>query len=456
MSTSDTIFALSSAPGRAGVALVRISGGRAGAALKALSRAELPTPRTAMLRALSHPRDAVALDRALVLWFPAPASFTGEDVAELHLHGGRAVVAAVIDALDAIDGLRPAEAGEFTRRAFEAGKLDLSRVEGLADLINAETEAQRRQALRQMEGALSDLTESWRATLMRALAHMEAAIDFPDEQLPDGIAAEVDETLARLIAEITARLEDSFRGERLRDGLHVAIIGPPNAGKSSLLNALARRDAAIVSELAGTTRDVVEVQLDLAGYPVTLADTAGLRQLDNVVSNENGHKIEWEGIRRARARAAAADLKLAVFDLQAWPDLDGQTRDMLDCDSLVVLNKLDKVRPGTWAIEGVRNNDVFALSALTGQGLEALLTRLKAEVVERLGASGAVPAITRARHRRALEDCRAALARARHGTESELKAEDLRLAARALGRITGRVDVEDVLDIVFRDFCIGK
>ncbi len=456
MSLSDTIFALSSAPGRAGVAVVRISGGRADAALKALSRAELPAPRRAALRVLHHPRDAVALDRALVLWFPAPASFTGEDVAELHLHGGRAVVAAVIDALDAIDGLRPAEAGEFTRRAFEAGKLDLSRVEGLADLINAETEAQRRQALRQMDGALSDVTESWRSTLMRALAHMEAAIDFPDEQLPDGIAAEVDGTLSRLITEITAQLDDSFRGERLRDGLHVAIIGPPNAGKSSLLNVLARRDAAIVSELAGTTRDVVEVQLDLAGYPVTIADTAGLRKLDNVVASEDSHKIEWEGIRRARARAAAADLKLAVFDLTAWPDLDRQTRDMLDSDSLVVLNKLDKVRLASWAIEGVRDSDLFALSALTGQGLDALLTRLKIEVVERLGAAGAAPAITRARHRRALEDCRAALARAREGRESELTAEDLRLAARALGRITGRVDVEDVLDIVFRDFCIGK
>jgi tRNA modification GTPase len=456
MSSEDTIFALSSAPGRAGVAVVRLSGSRAGAALEARGGGALPSPRVASLRRLVDPARGQPLDRALVLWFPAPHSFTGEDVVEFHLHGGRAVVAAVVEALSGLAGLRAAEAGEFTRRAFDGGKLDLAEVEGLADLINAETEAQRRQALRQMEGALSALTETWSRSLQRTLAHMEAAIDFPDEQLPAEILAGVTSEIREVEEAITRQLADAGRGERLRHGLQVAIIGPPNAGKSSLLNALARREAAIVSETAGTTRDVIEVHLDLAGYPVTLADTAGLRDPDRGREASANHSIEREGIKRARDRAAAADLKLAVFDLLEWPALDPQTRRMLDGDSLVVLNKRDRVEAAAWSIEGISTGDTFPLSALTGAGMDQLLSRLESEVVARLGTAGAEPAITRARHLGALEACGAALRRAGAAAQAELAAEDLRLALRALGRITGQVGVEDILDIVFRDFCIGK
>jgi len=453
-SAGDTIFALSTPPGRAGIGVVRLSGPAASAALEALAGAPRPAPRVAHLRQLTDPDNRAALDRALVLWFAGPASFTGEDMVELHLHGGRAVAAAVIGALSRRPGLRPAEPGEFTRRAFDNGKLDLSEVEGLADLIDAETDAQRRQALCQMTGGLSRLTEDWRTRLLSGLAHLEAAIDFPEEDLPETLLNGTRAAAAELGAEIRRHLADRGRGERLRDGLQIAIVGPPNSGKSSLLNALARRDVAIVSELAGTTRDVIEVHLDLGGYPVTLADTAGLRALDE----GSGDAVEQEGMRRARGRAAEADLKLAVFDVTSWPDLDAETLAVVDQDTLAVLNKID-LRPGAPDGPGpaaLQDRPSFAISARTGQGLGRLLEEVEQRVVERLGVAGAAPAVTRARHRGALEDCRAALERVAAAELPELAAEDLRLAARALGRITGRVDVEDVLDVVFRDFCIGK
>jgi tRNA modification GTPase len=453
----DTIFALSTAPGRAGIAVLRLSGPAAGAALEALAGAALPPPRAARLARLEDPETGAAIDRGLVLWFPGPASFTGEDMAELHLHGGRAVTAAALDALARRPGLRPAEPGEFTRRAFDHGKLDLAEVEGLADLIDAETEAQRRQALRQMSGHLSGLVQGWRTRLLPLLAHLEAAIDFPDEGLPQSLVREAVAETGALVGEIATQLADQGRGERLREGLQVAIIGPPNSGKSSLLNALARRDVAIVSATAGTTRDVIEVHLDLAGYPVTLADTAGLRDL----TAEGGDDIEREGLRRARLRAAEADLKLAVFDLAgmgqtSWPDLDPQALALVDAETLVVLNKADLRRPDMVNPEAVGGRPAFVLSAKTGQGLGALLDELTRQATERLGLAGAAPAITRLRHRRALEDCRVALERAQEAGLPELAAEDLRLALRALGRITGQVDVEDILDVIFRDFCIGK
>lgn len=451
MAGEDTIFALSSAPGRAGVAVVRISGPGAETALATLA-GRVPLPRRASLAAIRDPASGEAIDRGLVLWFPAPASFTGEDMAELQLHGGRAVVAAALAALGALPGLRPAEPGEFTRRAFDRDRLDLAEVEGLADLILAETEAQRRQALRQMDGALSHRTETWRETLVRLLAYVEAAIDFPDEELPPDLTARIVPNILELKVEIIRALDDQGRGERLREGLYVAIIGPPNAGKSSLLNALARREAAIVASTAGTTRDVVEVQLDLGGYPVTLADTAGLRELD---AADGQAAIEAEGVRRARAGAAAADLRIAVFDIRDLPDLDPATLALVDADTLVVLNKSDLAAdPKPPEIAG---REPSVLSLLSGAGLPAFLARLEAEIANRLEAgAGAAPLVTRARHRRALEDCTAALERAAVGAAPELLAEDLRLAARALGRITGRVDVEDLLDVIFRDFCIGK
>ncbi len=452
MDSTDTIFALSTPPGRSAIAVVRLSGSAVASVLEALTDGSRPPARLARLVHVRDPDNGAAIDHALVLWFPGPASFTGEDMAELHLHGGRAVVAAVVETLDRQSGLRLAEPGEFTRRAFDNGKLDLSEVEGLADLVDAETEAQRHQALRQMGGELSRIVEDWRNRLLPALAHLEAAIDFSDEDLPEGLIASARASLGALSGEIGAFLADNRRGERLRDGLQIAIIGPPNSGKSSLLNALAKREVAIVSATAGTTRDVIEVHLDLGGYPVTLADTAGLRMLEA----DEGDGIEQEGMRRARRRASDADLKLAVFDVTTWPSLDPEGLALVDGNGLVVLNKVD-LRP-EWPLEAgeIQGCPVFAISALTGQGLARLLSDLERRVADRLGVVGTAPAVTRARHRTALEDCRTALERALAAELPELIAEDLRLALRALGRLTGQVDVEDILDVIFRDFCIGK
>jgi len=376
------------------------------------------------------------IDRGLALWFPGPASFTGEDCAEFHVHGGRAVVEAMLAALAAQPGLRPADPGEFTRRAVENGKLDLTSAEALADLIDAETQSQRRQALRQYEGALYALYEDWRARLIRASAWAEASIDFSDEELPDGVLAETNTVLNKITKEVQNHLDDSSSGELVREGLHLTVIGLPNAGKSSLINALARRDVAIVSETPGTTRDVIEARLDLGGYLVTVADTAGLRASPDA--------IEQEGVRRALARAEAADLVLLLLDGSA-PDTD--LADLPRAD-LIVWNKADLPWP--------RPNEGLRLSLKTGEGLAALLETLTAKVRARLERHSDSPPLTRARHRHALEEALAALRRAIQADESELMAEDIRLALRALGRITGRVDIEDVLDVVFRDFCIGK
>jgi tRNA modification GTPase len=442
MTEAPTIFALASGAGAAGVAVIRVSGPRAFEAVTALTGEAPPRARTASLRRIADPQTDEALDDGLVLWFQGPASFTGEDVAEFHVHGGRAVVAGVLGALAALPSLRPAEPGEFTRRAFEAGKLDLTAAEAVADLVAAETSGQRRQALRQLDGALGRLYDGWAGRLTRALAHVEAAIDFPDEDLPQDVVDGVEAEVTALAGAIDAHLADGGRGERLRDGLAVAIVGAPNAGKSSLLNALAGRDAAIVSSRAGTTRDVVEVRLDLRGIPVTLADTAGLRETED--------EVEAEGVRRALARAEAADLRLAVFDGAAGPD--AATLALVDADAVPVWNKLDLVG---WAPAEIADRPASAVSAATGQGIDALLTRLGEEAERRVGASE-TPALTRARHRRALEEARDALRRSLGAGLPELAAEDLRLAVRALGRITGRVDVEDLLDVIFRDFCIGK
>ena len=435
MRVEPTIFAPATARGRAGVAIVRVSGPMAGPSLERLSGV-LPAPRLARFAALTDPVTGEAIDQGLVLWFPGPASFTGEDVAEFHVHGGPAVVAALLAALGRIEQCRLAEAGEFSRRAFLNGKLDLTQVEGLGDLIEAETAAQRRQALGQMAGGFARIAEGWALRLTRTLAHVEAAIDFPDEDLPDDLLGPARIVAEALEREIKARLADGRRGEILRDGLSVALIGPPNSGKSSLMNALAGRDAAIVSAQAGTTRDVIEVHLDLGGYPVILADTAGIR--------DGADPIEAEGIRRARARAESADLRLLVLDAGAPEHLEGFAA-LRDAATLLVWNKVDQVDPPA---EGL------AVSAATGQGLGALIEALAARAEGMFG--GDAPIVTRERHRVALEDCVLSLSRAVAGTDPALVAEDLRLAVRALGRITGRVDVEDLLDVIFRDFCIGK
>jgi tRNA modification GTPase len=447
---APTLFALSTAPGRAGVAVIRISGPNAGAALCALTgRAAPPPPRRAVHVRFRDPSAGEPLDDGLALFFPGPHSFTGEDVAELHGHGGRATVRALLDALAALPGLEPAEPGAFTRRAFDAGKLDLTAVEGLADLIDAETAAQRKQALRQMDGALGRLTDGWRDRLVRALAHLEATIDFSDEDLPEALLPGLLTDVTALADEIAAHLSAPPRGERLRDGVHVAVLGPPNAGKSSLVNALAKREAAIVSAIAGTTRDVVEVHLDLDGFPVVLADTAGLRESADV--------IEQEGVRRAHARAEAADIRLLLLDGAAADPMDPAVAGLAaDPGVLVALNKTDlrgDAPPPTLPDGRVP----LGLSLASGAGFEALLAALTARVraLAEAGA-GAPPPLTRARHRHALAQTHDALVRALGAPLPELVAEDLRLAARALGRLTGRVDVEDLLDVIFRDFCIGK
>lgn len=437
---TDTIFALSTAAGRAGIAVLRLSGPKAQSALQALA-GRLPPPQRASLARFRDPASGEAIDQGLMLLFPAPRSVTGEDVAELHVHGSRAVTAALLESLGHMAGLRLAEPGEFARRAFLNDKLDLTEVEGLADLIAAETAAQRRQALRQLGGDLGRLCEGWRQLLLAIQARLEAAIDFPEEDLPSNLLDKARAEAARLAAEIETQLADARRGERLRDGIAVAILGAPNVGKSSLMNALARREVAITSAIAGTTRDVIEVALDLKGYPVVLADTAGLREARDA--------IEEEGVRRARARAAAADLKLVLLDARQ-PAPDEALRALIDEDALLIANKIDLLPQGDKPPAGM-----LPLSVKTGEGMEDLLARLTAAVAERL-APGNAPVVTRARHRRALEDCVAALARFAQAALPELAAEDLRLAVRALGRITGRVDVEDMLDVLFREFCIGK
>jgi tRNA modification GTPase len=480
----DTIYALSSGRPPAAIAVVRISGPRAGEALEALA-GKIPTPRkAALVRIRGH--DGEILDKGLALWFPGPQSETGEDVAELQLHGGRAVIAAVFDALSTLDGLRPAEAGEFTRRAFENGKLDLTAVEGLADLVVAETEGQRRQAFRQMAGALGNRAENWRAQLIQALALVEAQIDFSDEaDVPQDLVTEALQIARSLEKEIASALADGGRGERLREGLIVTIAGPPNAGKSTLLNRIAKREAAIVSPYAGTTRDVIEVHLDLGGLPITLLDTAGIR--------ETNDPVELEGVRRARDRASSADLVLWVVDASSsLAERPFAKAEREAPPSWLICNKIDLIQNHTIRNElddqnnpnnepSLRTNKSlinmvsekltdknefefnrseleFEVSAVTGEGLALLFAQLKEFAKHFLsGAESAL--VTRERHRRALGDVLSALRRALGSQVSgheDLVAEDLRIAARALGRLTGRVDVEDILEVIFRDFCIGK
>jgi tRNA modification GTPase len=500
----DTIFALSSGPPPAAIAVVRISGPQARAALESLS-GRLPQSRQASLARLRDPASGENLDEALALWFPSPRSETGEDMAELQLHGGRAVIAAVLAALGRLPGFRPAEAGEFTRRAFENGRMDLTAVEGLADLIGAETEAQRRQAYRQLKGMLGDQAETWRARLIQAQALVEAGIDFSDEgDVPAELIRPALAIARELHDEISTALAQAGRGERLRDGLVVAIAGPPNAGKSTLLNRIAKREAAIVSPFAGTTRDVIEVHLDLGGYPVTLLDTAGMRETDD--------PVEQEGVRRARERAAAADLVLWITEAgqpmadfprfggsgvtDGRPMADGEERrinprSMADtlAEAPLPLSHLAGVtgplaeNPPVWVIRNKTDllpaagapagalagnpspknepkyeieHGFIPMSAANGTGVDGLLGRLEAHSRQFFGRESGL--ITRERHRAHLLAADSALVRAlaeAPGRE-EIVAEELRLASRALGRLTGKIDVEDILDAIFRDFCIGK
>ncbi|MCK5574609.1 MAG: tRNA uridine-5-carboxymethylaminomethyl(34) synthesis GTPase MnmE [Sphingomonadales bacterium] len=448
VSTSNTIYALASGPGRGGVNVVRFSGSDALQHLLPLCGLKSSEPRKAHLVKVKDPKTNTVIDHALFLYFKAPHSFTGEDVVELHIHGGPAVLDAIFGLVSRETPFRLAERGEFTRRAYEHGKMDLTAAEGLNDLVCAETEGQRRLALAQMDGALADLYEGWRKRLVASLAWLEAAIDFADEELPDDLESKSTPDLIDLKHEIKKHLDDGKRGERIRLGFRIVILGAPNVGKSSLLNALAKEDVAIVSDVAGTTRDVIEVKMDLGGYAVSLIDTAGLR--------ESADDIEREGVRRALQKAEDADLKLLMVDVKDWPTLGPDLEPHLGDRSMVLINKVDRA-VGFACPDRHMDHKVYCLSAQNGEGLQDLLTGLESYVKARLASSEAQP-LTRARHREALASCVDALNRYLDSIHADpaVRAEDIRIAARYLGRITGRVDVEDVLDVVFSDFCIGK
>lgn len=444
----QTIFALSSGRPPSAIAIVRVSGPEAGAALK-LFAGKIPPPRLAT-RSLLRATDQQPIDDAVVLWFPGPASATGEDVAEFHVHGGRAVLASLFASLSSIENMRAAEPGEFTRRAFENGKLDLTEAEGLDDLIHADTDRQRRQALRQLNGLLGDRVRDWRAQIIEASALIEAGIDFADEgDVPTGLIAPALVRIKTLLGEIQQVLAGQGRSERLRDGLVIAIAGPPNVGKSTLMNQLARREVAIVSPHAGTTRDIIEVQLDLDGYPVTVIDTAGVRETDD--------PVEREGVRRARVRAAEADLLLWLSDAEHDMNFPSEgtapiwlVRNKIDLDSV---RQTATARPAGATGQGLS----FAISASRGDGVAELISALIGFAQEFFGATES-GLISRIRQRELLQQTAASLQRsiAVVGEGEELAAEDLRSAAYTLGRLLGRVDVEDILGAVFREFCIGK
>jgi tRNA modification GTPase len=435
MTATHTIIAPASAIG-GGVAIVRLSGALSREAFMKLTGLKSPEPRQAQLVSLKTPSGKL-LDKAVALYFAAPNSYTGEDVLELHVHGGRAVVQGVIDTVLSLDkSFRLATGGEFTKRAVLNGKLDLTEAEAVADLVAAETEAQKELALAQMGGALKNLYEDWRARLLNLLAHMEASIDFVDEEdVPADLLRDIDEKIGVILNEINHHLDDQSLGERLRDGFTIAVIGAPNAGKSSLVNALAKRDVAIVSDIAGTTRDALEVHLNLGGYPVILVDTAGLR--------ETSDSIESEGIRRAKFRAQNADLVLALFD--ATVKQDKETLSAVDARTLTVFTKSDLAKSGGLSVSVTQN-----------ENLDRLVDEMTARIAKLAAPKSSAPLLTRTRHRENVTETQAHLHRAVENASPELKTEDMRLAVRALGRLTGRVDVEDLLDVIFRDFCIGK
>ncbi len=446
MANPNTVFAVSSGAGKAGVAVVRVSGPGASNALKAMC-GDIPHARTAVLRKIVHPGSGELLDQGLVLWFPHPESFTGEDVAEFHIHGGPAVVTSVVEALSVVDGLRLAEAGEFTRRAFEAGKLDLSSVEGLADLINAQTNAQRRLALRDASGGLSARCDVWRDVLVRSLAMVEADIDFADERdVPNDLVGLEVPKLVAVVDEMDGWLVSGAGGEILRSGFHVVIAGLPNVGKSSLLNAIAGRNAAIVTDVPGTTRDVIEVFLDLGGFPVVVSDTAGLRDTESVV--------ERIGVDQARSSVGEAELVVWVCDERGvWPK---EARSYLDSDALWVRNKSD-LAPASVSNQAL---PVIDVSAVRGWGVRKLISQIESRAKQRMGGAESI-GLARSRQVVCLRECQNCLKRGLEvfdgdGGQDELVGESLRQALHALGRLSGRVDVEDLLDVVFGEFCIGK
>ena len=440
MDFSDTIFACSSGFGKAGIAIIRVSGSKSLEVLDIVSGIKNPKARQVRFAEIRNSVSKEVIDKGIVIYFSGPESYTGEDVVEFQVHGGRSVLNEVLESLSLIEGLRVAEAGEFSRRAVLNGKMDLTSAEGVIDLINADTKEQRRQAYRQLSGSLCKLYEDWRSRIVKILAYIEAYIDFPEEDIPASEILRLDNDVKLLIKEQQEHLEDNHRGEVLKNGFKIAIIGVPNAGKSSLLNRLVKRDVAIVSKKAGTTRDVIEAYLDIGGYPVIFSDTAGLRSSED--------EIEAEGIKRALLRAQDSDLILGIFDGEEYPFLDSQTLSLLRPGDLSIVNKSDLIRCKI-------KDDVLAVSALTGFGIDLLLERISLIVSERLSLRDS-PALTSLRHREAISKSISYLQRSLDAQQLDLRAEDIRMAARHIGSITGTIGVEEVLDVIFKDFCIGK
>ncbi len=442
-----TIYALSTGPGISGIAVIRVSGKKTGDVIKKITRNKLPNPREATRRKFNYINTNELIDEGVLLWFPGPNSYTGEDLAEFHVHGSRAVINALHKTLSQIKNCRLAEPGEFTKRAFQNGKISLLKAESIADLISSETEIQRKQALKIMSGKSSDQFNSWRDKLLKILSHIEAKIDFPDEDLAKDILTNIQKTSDQVSSEIQKTLNDQKVGERIREGFKIAIVGPTNSGKSSLLNYLSKRDAAIVSEIAGTTRDVIETHLNLDGYPVVISDTAGIRESKN--------EIEKKGIKLALNRAEDADLKLVIIEAKNV-DFKGVLKDLLDENAIIVINKSDLIK-GKLNSKFKKYEHVL-ISIKKDLNLNKLISKIKNKLKNQFINSENI-LITRERHRQNLKNCVYHLQKfkeKRSANDFDKASEDLRLATRHLGMIVGKVDVEELLSSIFKDFCIGK
>ena len=442
-----TIFALSSGPGVAGVAIIRVSGKYTSEVIKLLTGKDLPQPRVASLRKINNINNSGLIDEGIVLWFPGPESYTGEDMAEFHVHGSRAVINAIHNSISKIKNCRLAEPGEFTRRAFQNGKVNLLKAESIADLVAAETEIQRKQAIKIMNGKTSNKFNSWRSKLIKILSHIEAKIDFPDEDLPKDILKEVNNTSDEVLNEIKKSLDDQKVGEIIREGFKIAIVGPTNVGKSSLLNYLSKRDVAIVSEIAGTTRDVIETHLNLDGYPVIISDTAGIR--------ESKDEIEKKGIKLALKRAEEADLRLVVIEPKNL-NFTGFLKDLFDENSILIINKSDLLKKKL--DPQIKKLNHILISIKKKSNLDILISKIKKQLQNKFINYDDI-LISRERHRQHLEQCAEHLeifSKKTEEKEFDMAAEDLRLAVRHLGMIVGKVDVEEILGSIFNDFCIGK
>ncbi|PIR37672.1 MAG: tRNA uridine-5-carboxymethylaminomethyl(34) synthesis GTPase MnmE [Alphaproteobacteria bacterium CG11_big_fil_rev_8_21_14_0_20_39_49] len=442
----QTIFACATAPIKSGVAIIRVSGSNSPHILKSLTGQGIIPARTALLRKIKNPVTYEIIDEAVILYFPTPNSFTGEDVVEFHIHGSRAVISEMLEILSTFDDTRLACPGEFSKRAFDNGKMDLTEAEGLADLIDAETKAQARQAMRQKQGILGSLYDGWRSELISILANIEAYIDFPDEPIPDDTVAKVVEQVRRLKSSIAKHLNDNRRGEKLRSGINAVIAGAPNTGKSSLINYLSKRDVAIVSEIAGTTRDSIEVHLDLGGYPLTIIDTAGLRK--------NADTIEAQGIKIALQKAQDADINILLFDANQLPDIDKNTLSLVNENSIIVINKID-LKDNITIPDILEKHSPILISTKEQIGLDKLLLRLEEKTKDQLDISSD-PVITRQRHRSLLIETNISLDNFSLDDELEIASENLRQAAVSLGKITGHINIEEILDSIFSNFCIGK